>query len=79
MASKDTDDSKPDADEADVSLDMSQAAVKKMIADARERGYITYEQLNQCDAARAGVVGADRRRDVDAVRDGHQRHRRRGC
>jgi RNA polymerase primary sigma factor len=25
---------------------MSQAAVKKMIADARERGYITYEQLN---------------------------------
>ena len=25
---------------------MSQAAVKKMIADARERGYITYDQLN---------------------------------
>ena len=47
MASKDNDDGKPEADEADVSLDMSQAAVKKMIADARERGYITYEQLNQ--------------------------------
>ena len=47
MASKDTDDGKPEAEEADVSLDMSQAAVKKMIADARERGYITYEQLNQ--------------------------------
>jgi RNA polymerase primary sigma factor len=47
MAAKDTDDGKPEADEADVSLDMSQAAVKKMIADARERGYITYEQLNQ--------------------------------
>ena len=47
MALKDTDDAKPDSDEADVSLDMSQAAVKKMIADARERGYITYEQLNQ--------------------------------
>ncbi|MES2666533.1 MAG: RNA polymerase sigma factor RpoD [Pseudomonadota bacterium] len=46
MAPKDNDDSKPDADEADVSLDMSQAAVKKMIADARERGYITYDQLN---------------------------------
>jgi RNA polymerase primary sigma factor len=29
-----------------MSLDMSQAAVKKMIADARERGYITYDQLN---------------------------------
>ena len=27
-------------------LDMSQAQVKKMIADARERGYITYDQLN---------------------------------
>ncbi|MDO9637513.1 MAG: RNA polymerase sigma factor region1.1 domain-containing protein, partial [Pseudotabrizicola sp.] len=47
MALKDTDDGKPEAEEADVSLDMSQTAVKKMIADARERGYITYEQLNQ--------------------------------
>ena len=46
MAAKDTDDAKPEGDEADVSLDMSQAAVKKMIADARERGYITYDQLN---------------------------------
>jgi RNA polymerase primary sigma factor len=46
MALKDTDDGKPDGDEADVSLDMSQTAVKKMIADARERGYITYDQLN---------------------------------
>ncbi|MFM2388574.1 MAG: polymerase sigma factor RpoD, partial [Pseudomonadota bacterium] len=46
MALKDTDDGKPEGDEADVSLDMSQAAVKKMIADARERGYITYDQLN---------------------------------
>jgi RNA polymerase primary sigma factor len=46
MALKDTDDGKPEGEEADVSLDMSQAAVKKMIADARERGYITYDQLN---------------------------------
>ncbi|MEO6301226.1 MAG: RNA polymerase sigma factor RpoD [Paracoccaceae bacterium] len=46
MAPKDTDDVKPEGEEADVSLDMSQAAVKKMIADARERGYITYDQLN---------------------------------
>ena len=46
MALKDTDDAKPDDQEADVSLDMSQTAVKKMIADARERGYITYDQLN---------------------------------
>ncbi len=46
MALKETDDAKPEEQEADVSLDMSQTAVKKMIADARERGYITYEQLN---------------------------------
>ena len=46
MAVKDTDDGKPEEQEAEVSLDMSQAAVKKMIADARERGYITYDQLN---------------------------------
>ncbi|MBD3765838.1 MAG: sigma-70 family RNA polymerase sigma factor, partial [Rhodobacterales bacterium] len=46
MALKDTDDAKPEDAEADVSLDMSQAAIKKMIADARERGYITYDQLN---------------------------------
>ena len=46
MALKDNDDAKTDEQDADVSLDMSQAAVKRMIADARERGYITYEQLN---------------------------------
>ncbi len=46
MALKDTDDAKPDEQDADSSLDMSQAAVKRMIADARERGYITYDQLN---------------------------------
>ena len=47
MAAKDTDDRKPDEQEAELSLDMSQTAVKKMIAEARERGYITYDQLNQ--------------------------------
>jgi RNA polymerase primary sigma factor len=46
MAAKDSEDSKQDDTEADTSLDMSQAAIKKMIADARERGYITYDQLN---------------------------------
>ncbi len=46
MAIKDNDDTKPEGEEQDVSLDMSQTAVKKMIADARERGYITYDQLN---------------------------------
>ncbi len=46
MALKDNDDVKPEAEEQDVSLDLSQAAVKRMIADAKERGYITYDQLN---------------------------------
>ncbi len=43
---KDTDDRKQNGEEPEISLDMSQAAVKKMIADARARGYITYDQLN---------------------------------
>ncbi|MDG3041867.1 RNA polymerase sigma factor RpoD [Roseicyclus marinus] len=44
---KDTEDRKPqDGEETDIGLDMSQAAVKKMIAEARARGYITYDQLN---------------------------------
>ncbi|MBC7132502.1 MAG: RNA polymerase sigma factor RpoD [Roseovarius sp.] len=47
MAAKDTDDQKPDDQEPEVSLDMSQAAVKRMIAEAREKGFITYDQLNQ--------------------------------
>ena len=47
MAAKDTEDRKSDDKENPHSLDMSQAAVKKMIAEARERGYITYDQLNQ--------------------------------
>ncbi|MGE4328359.1 MAG: RNA polymerase sigma factor region1.1 domain-containing protein, partial [Pseudodonghicola sp.] len=47
MAAKDTDDQKPEDQEQEISLDMSQAQVKKMIAEAREKGYITYDQLNQ--------------------------------
>ncbi|MEP5761778.1 MAG: RNA polymerase sigma factor RpoD [Litoreibacter sp.] len=47
MAPKDTDDQKQEREDAENGLDMSQAAVKKMIAEARVRGYITYEQLNQ--------------------------------
>ncbi|UWR23540.1 RNA polymerase sigma factor RpoD [Sulfitobacter sp. S190] len=47
MAAKDTnEDAKTDDQDAGHSLDMSQAAVKKMIGEAREKGYITYDQLN---------------------------------
>ncbi|MEO0664269.1 MAG: RNA polymerase sigma factor region1.1 domain-containing protein, partial [Pseudomonadota bacterium] len=48
MAAKDTnDDRKTDDGENEPMVDMSQAAVKKMIAEAREKGFITYDQLNQ--------------------------------
>jgi len=47
MAAKDTDDRKQDDRDGEPMADMSQAAIKKMIAEARERGYITYDQLNQ--------------------------------
>ncbi|MFD0858737.1 RNA polymerase sigma factor RpoD [Roseovarius aquimarinus] len=47
MAAKDTDDQKPDDQDAEMSLDMSQAAIKKMIGEAREKGFITYDQLNK--------------------------------
>ncbi|MEO0894621.1 MAG: RNA polymerase sigma factor RpoD [Pseudomonadota bacterium] len=47
MAAKDNDDQKPEDQDAEISLDLSQAAVKKMIAEARERGFITYDQLNR--------------------------------
>ncbi|WP_299023965.1 RNA polymerase sigma factor RpoD [uncultured Sulfitobacter sp.] len=47
MAAKDTnEDAKRDDADSGHSLDMSQAAVKKMIGEAREKGYITYDQLN---------------------------------
>ena len=47
MAAKDTEDAKPDEQEGEIALDMSQAAVKRMIAAAKERGFITYDELNQ--------------------------------
>ena len=46
MAAKDNDDQKTEDQDGEISLDMSQAAVKKMIAEAREKGFITYDQLN---------------------------------
>jgi len=47
MVSKDTDEAKPEEQDNEFTLDMSQASVRRMIAAARERGYITIEQLNQ--------------------------------
>ncbi|HPD93699.1 MAG TPA: RNA polymerase sigma factor RpoD, partial [Pararhodobacter sp.] len=47
MVAKDTDDAKPEDQDSEFTLDMSQASVRRMIAAAKERGFITYEQLNQ--------------------------------
>ncbi|MCK8484867.1 RNA polymerase sigma factor RpoD [Aliiroseovarius sp. S2029] len=48
MAAKDTANDRKDDDQDDEGMgDVSQKAIKKMIADAREKGYITYDQLNQ--------------------------------
>ena len=46
MAAKDTDEQKPEAHDSEHTPDMSHAAVKRMIADARERGYITHAHPN---------------------------------
>ena len=48
MAAKDTnEETKTEGADGEISMDVSQAAVKKMIADARAKGYITYDQLNK--------------------------------
>lgn len=48
MAAKDTnEDTKTEGADGEISMDVSQAAVKKMIAEARAKGYITYDQLNK--------------------------------
>ncbi len=49
MAPKDSDPKKPEDNQeaAGSMLDMSQAAVKKMIATAKSRGYITLDELNE--------------------------------
>ena len=49
MAAKDLNQPKSDeqVDSSGPLLDMSQAAVRKMIATAKERGYITYSELNE--------------------------------
>ncbi|MCB1366998.1 MAG: RNA polymerase sigma factor RpoD, partial [Rhodobacteraceae bacterium] len=48
MAAKDTEATKTEEQPENASLgDMSQAAVKKMIGEARARGYITYDELNK--------------------------------
>ncbi len=67
MAAKDNDQVKTDdKDEgAGHMLDMSQAAVKKMIAQAKVRGYVTYDELNEVMPAEQ--VSSEQIEDVMAM------------
>ncbi len=47
MAAKDTNDQKRDGADVEVMIDSSNSEIKQMIAEARERGYVTYDQLNK--------------------------------
>ena len=59
-------------------LDLSDAAVKKMIKQAKKRGYVTHDQINA--VLPSEEVNSDQIEDIlrDAQRDGHQRGRFRG-
>jgi len=62
MAAKDAEIAKnEDQDDGD-NLDISQAAIKKMISEARVRGYITYDELNK--ALPPDQVGSEQIEDV---------------
>ncbi len=67
MAAKDNDQGKADEpqDMSGPMLDMSQAAVKKMIAQAKQRGYITYDELNE--VMPADQVNSEQIEDVMAM------------
>ncbi len=47
MAAKDTDETRTEDQDMEGGATVSQASIKKMIAQAKERGFITYEQLNK--------------------------------
>jgi len=47
MAAKDTNDRKRDGTDVEVMVDGGDSGIKRMIAEARERGYVTYDQLNE--------------------------------
>lgn len=67
MAAKDSDPNSRDNqdDGAGSALDMSQAAVKKMIAQAKTRGYITHDELNK--VMPADQVSSEQIEDIMAM------------
>ncbi len=60
-------------------LDLTDAAVKRMIKLAKKRGFVTYAELNA--VLPSEEVNSEQIEDilVDAERDGHQCHRERGA
>ena len=46
-------------------IDMNDASIKKVIARAKKRGYITYEQLNE--ALPQGEMSSDQIEDISAA------------
>ncbi len=70
MTTKSDDDSKPvdQQESADSMIDLSQARVKKMISDARARGYITYDELN--DVLPPNQVSSEQIEDVMSMLSG---------
>jgi len=54
-------------------LDLSDAAVKKMIKQAKKRGFVTFDQLNEVLPSDHHLARTDRRHHVDALGHGHQR------
>ena len=64
MTAKPDEDSKSvdQQESGDTMIDLSQAKVKKMISDARARGYITYDELN--DVLPPNQVSSEQIEDV---------------
>ena len=56
-------------------IDLNDASIKKLMARAKKRGVITYDELNEALPAGPDVVRADRGHHVGDLRDGRQ-HRR---
>src|SRR3569833_2592481 len=81
---KEKDDKAADAPEKDSAeapsplLDLSDAADKKMIKQAKKRGFVTFDQFNLVLPSDTHIARADRGHHVDALRHGHQRFRGRG-
>ena len=59
-------------------LDLSDAAVKKLIRGAKKRGYVTHEPDQRVAVLGGGQVRADRGHPDEVQRDGYQRSRDRG-